>query len=112
MSKLRIGDEQHFRWLRIIVACILLLNVADAVLTLHWIDTGRAREGNVLLAGLAHDHPRIFVAVKLTLVGLGTLLLWRLHRHRLAVIALFVAFMAYYGLLIYHLQRLTPGPQG
>jgi hypothetical protein len=107
---MRIGNEQQFRWLRIIVAGILLLNVADAVLTVHWIDTGRAREGNVLLAGLAHHHPLVFVAAKLTLVSLGVLLLWRLRGHRLAVVALFVAFMAYYWLLIYHLQWLTPGP--
>jgi len=110
MSKMRIGNEQHFRSLRIIVAGVLILNVADAVLTLRWIDTGRAREGNVLLAGLAHHHPLVFVAVKLTLIGLGALLLWRLRRHRLAVLPLFVAFMAYYWLLIYHLQWLRPGP--
>jgi formate hydrogenlyase subunit 3/multisubunit Na+/H+ antiporter MnhD subunit len=42
--------------------------------------------------------------VKLGLVGLGSWLLWS-HRERpAAVIAIFVAFFAYYLVLLYHLQ--------
>jgi len=99
---LAIGTPQHFRWLEGIVRAVLVLNVADAVFTLLWIRGGLASEANPLLRELAHGHPVLFVAAKLALVGLGSWLLWRERRRPLAVIAIFVAFGVYYGLLLAH----------
>ena len=102
-----IGTPEHFRWLEGIVRALLVLNLADAVFTLLWIRGRLAAEANPLLRDLAHLHPTAFVATKLGLVGAGSLLLWR-ERHRpLAVIAIFLAFLVYYGLLLAHLGFLS-----
>ena len=82
---------------------MLALNLADAVFTLLWIHGGLATEANPLLRDLAHGSPGFFVAAKLLLVLLGSWLLWRERRRPLAVVAIFVAFLAYYALLLAHL---------
>jgi hypothetical protein len=105
--RLAIGTPQHFRWLQGVVRAVLALNVADAVFTLLWIRGGLASEANPVLRELAHGHPFLFVAVKLALVGLASLLLWRQRHRPLAVIAIFVAFLVYYGLLLAHLGFLS-----
>jgi hypothetical protein len=101
-----IGTQQHFRWLEGIVKGTLVLNLLDALFTLVWVWAGLAREANPLLDELVHGHPIAFVAAKLGLVGLGSLLLWRLRHRPLAVVAIFVAFLAYYGLLLIHVDYL------
>ena len=104
----QVGSAQHFRWLRWIIAAVLVLNMLDAILTLLWVESGRAREANLLLAPLIDQDPLLFVAVKFALVLLGALLLWRLRTHPLAVVSIFVAFLAYYWLLLYHLRLFSP----
>jgi len=37
---------------------------------------------------------------------LGSVLLWRLRTRRLAVIAIFIGFLAYYWVIVYHLGSL------
>lgn len=101
-SAARIGTPQQFRWLLGIVKVILVLNLLDAVFTLAWVWLGLAREANPLLRELVHEHPVAFVGVKTGLVGLASLLLWRLRHRPLAVVAIFVAFLAYYALLLAH----------
>lgn len=102
-----IGTPQHFRWLQGIVWVVLALNLADALFTVLWIQRGLASEANPLLAELAHGHPLAFIAAKLTVVTLGSLLLW-LHRQRpLAVIFIFVAFGVYYAVLLAHIGFLS-----
>ena len=103
-----VGSAQHFQWLEWVVRATLVLNLLDAVLTIFWISSHQAVEANPLLAELAHRHPLGFVLVKTSLVSLGTLLLWRLRKRPLAVIAIFAAFLAYYFLLMYHLEALNP----
>ena len=66
-----------------------------------------ATEANPLMAPLVHDHPLLFVLAKSAIVLLGSALLWRLRTRRLAVIAIFVAFLAYYWLILYHLHSLN-----
>jgi CHASE2 domain-containing sensor protein len=44
--------------------------------------------------------------VKLLLVSLGSLLLWRHRKRAGAVVAIFVAFMVYYLIVLYHLQAM------
>lgn len=103
----QIGTREHYRWLEGIVKGTLVLNLLDAIFTLLWVASGLAREANPLLHHLVHDYPLAFVASKLALVGLGSLLLWRLRERPLAVVAMFVAFLAYYTLLLIHVDYLA-----
>jgi len=103
-GRLPIGTPRQMRWLDGLVAAILLLNLGDALFTLHWISTGQAIEANPLLHVLAHDHPFLFLLAKMMLVGLGSTLLLRFRHRALAVCALFVGFLAYYWVFLYHLQ--------
>ena len=56
---------------------------------------------------LAENDPGLFLTVKFLLVGLGTLLLWRFRKERSAVIGIFGGFLAYYMVLLYHLQSMN-----
>lgn len=100
----RIGTLEHFRWLEQIVRWTLILNLLDAVMTLYWIWSGQAIEGNPLMAPVIAAHPVLFVVVKSALVGAGSLLLWTFRKRRLAVVGMFMSFMLYYCVLLYHLS--------
>lgn len=89
--------------LRLVVVALLLLNLLDAVFTLVWVEAGIAKEANLLLEGILSQSAMGFMLVKLTLVSLGVLLLWRHREHKLAVAGLAVACFAYNSLLVYHL---------
>ncbi len=99
-----IGTAQHFRWLSAIVKWVLVLNLIDAILTLFWVRAGFAREANTLIDELVNEHALVFVLVKLSLVGMGSLLLWRQRHSWLAVVSIFTAFVTYYLVLLYHLE--------
>jgi hypothetical protein len=108
---MNVGSEDHFGWLDGLIRALLVLNLLDAVFTLFWVHAGLAREANPLLRELVVHHPVAFVAAKLALVTLGSLLLWWRRHRPLAAIAVFVAFLAYYGLLLMHvgfLGKLLP----
>lgn len=100
-----VGHPEHFRWLEGIVRMVLFLNLADALLTIIWIRAGLAHEANPLLASVIAYSPVLFVTVKTSLVSLGSLLLWRLRYRPLSVIAIFIVFLAYYFLLLFHLNH-------
>ena len=96
---------QHRR-IRYRTRALLVLNVIDAVMTVLWVADRKASESNPLMFDLPEQHPVLFVLVKTSLVSGGTFLLWR-HRDRpLAVVAIFVSFLAYYFLLAWHLEAL------
>ena len=102
--RLEVGTPEHFRWLGWVVRSVLVMNVIDASLTLYWVRAGWAHEANTLIEQLVEEHALLFVTVKLALVSAGSWLLWE-HRHRpAAVIAIFVAFVVYYLVLLHHLQ--------
>lgn len=103
----RIGLPHHFEWLKGVIVTILVLNVLDGVLTAYWIATDAASEANPLMDYLFDLHPVLFMAFKLCLVILGTLLLWRLRKNRAAVVSIFGLFFLYYVLLLYHLQHMN-----
>lgn len=102
-----VGRPQHFRWLRGIVAAILVLNAIDAALTIVWVSSGEAREANPIMRGYFAHGAVPFAAVKLVLVSLGTFLLWRHRRRPLAVVGIFVALLTYYYVLLYHLSAMN-----
>ena len=99
-----VGTAQHYRWLLGIVKWVLVLNLLDAILTLLWVRAGLAREANTLIDELVNEHAVLFVLVKLSLVGMGSLLLWRWRHAPLAVVSIFAAFVAYYLVLLYHVE--------
>ncbi len=99
-----VGTDRHFRWLYGIAKWILLLNLLDAVFTLIWVEHFGAGEKNIMMSDLVHSSALMFMLVKLTLVSLGTLFLWRYRSNSLAVISLFFAFFSYFLVLLYHLQ--------
>jgi hypothetical protein len=59
------------------------------------------------MRGLAHNDMVMFMLVKLAVVSLGTLFLWRNRNHPLAIVAIFLGFSAYYLVILYHIQYLT-----
>lgn len=103
----KIGTDDHFRWLKGIIATIFLLNVLDGLLTVYWIFTGQAVEANPLMDNVLHISPGLFMAIKLGLVALGSILLWRLRSSPVAVMSIFGLFIIYYLLLLYHLQHMN-----
>ena len=103
-ARLVVGTPRHFRWLHGIVNALLLLNLLDALFTLVWVRAGLAVEANALLRDLVQEHALAFVAVKLGLVSLGSLVLWTRREHPAAVVAIFAAFLAYYWVLLHHLR--------
>jgi formate hydrogenlyase subunit 3/multisubunit Na+/H+ antiporter MnhD subunit len=103
-SRASLGTPEHFRWLHGIVKTVLVLNLLDAMFTLLWVRAGLAREANPMIDELVDGHALAFFAVKLGLVGMGSWLLWRRRDQPAAVVAIFVAFLAYYLVLLYHLQ--------
>ena len=102
-----LGTGQHFRWLHGIAEWVLVLNLLDGVFTLVWVEFFGAGEKNIMMRDLVHTSAVMFMVVKLTLVSLGTLFLWRYRSNSLAVIALFFSFFIYYLVLLFHIQYLA-----
>lgn len=103
-GRLAIGTHRHFQWLNGIAKSILVLNLLDAVFTVIWVEFSQAQEMNFMMRDLVHTNALSFMLVKLTLVSLGTLFLWRYRSNALAVISLFLAFFSYYWVLLIHLE--------
>ncbi len=97
-------SAQHSTWLEGVVKAVVVLNLLDLLFTLVWVGSGHAEEANLLLDHLVRDHPLAFVVAKVSLVSFGSYLLWTYRSRPLAVIAIFVAFVAYYFVLLHHLH--------
>jgi len=96
-------DDGRGGWLRTAVLLVLVLNLADAVFTMLWVETGIATEANVLLRDLIERSAVSFAAAKIGLVSLGVLLLWRQRQRPLASFGIALCCIAYNGLFAYHL---------
>lgn len=103
-SRTHLGSPQHYRWLHWIVCTVLVLNLIDAVLTLFWVWAGVAIEANDLMAQWVIRAPVVFVAIKLSLVSLGTWVLWQRRDRAFAVVGIFAVFLVYYWILAVHLD--------
>ena len=91
--------------LRIAAGIILVLNLLDASFTLVWTTSGLATEANPLMDHVISRSPLQFMLVKVTLVSLGVLLLWRLRWQRMAKLAIVGSALAYGVLAVYHLSE-------
>jgi len=99
-----VGTPEQFRWLYGLLQVVVILNVLDAVMTLFWVGTGLAQEGNAFLEMVVTEHPLAFMFAKTALVSCGGWLLWQRRFHPLAVIGLVAAFTVYYSLFLHHLR--------
>ncbi len=106
---MQVGNARQFGWLRGIVALVLILNLLDAVLTIYWLTAGRAEEANPVMAWFLGYGEVPFVVAKIAVVSLASYGLWRWRRQPIAVVGVFVVFLAYYFLLLYHLRALNLG---
>lgn len=101
---MEVGTERQIRFLGTMIVAVFVLNALDAVFTVYWIVGVETWETNPIMDHLLQIHPIIFVAVKLLLVALGSYLLWRHRRQRVAVVGIFALFIVYYWLLVWHLR--------
>ena len=99
-----VAEAHHSRWLEGILAALFVMNLLDAIFTLAWVRLGLAEEANELLRVLVERHAIGFVVVKISLVSLGSLVLWRRRESASAVIAIFASAFVYYAILLYHLR--------
>jgi len=92
------------RHVELAAGALIVLNLLDAIFTLVWIKSGVASEGNPIMSqAMAHGAVG-FMAIKLALVSLAVLLLWRLRHRRAAATALVASAIAYSSILLLHLS--------
>ena len=89
---------------------ILILNVADAFLTVALI-SGGAIEVNPVMAVLVSGSVAMFVTLKMAVTGTSVVLMVFLARYRFMRLVrvdfvLYVIFVAYAALIVYELQML------
>ncbi len=104
-QRLPVGTAEQIQWLGGIVRAIVIFNLCDAIFTLWWVQAGVAEEANALMRQLVNEGALLFVLAKIALVSLGALFLWRRRTHGLAVVAIFMSFLVYYLVLLYHIQH-------
>ena len=81
-----------------------ILNVLDTFLTIHWVSSNIAEEANPLMDYLIVISPWLFMTVKITLVALGTWLLFRYRESRVSWLALTHCLLVYLWLMSLHCQ--------
>ena len=102
--------DWHAAHLLAVALGILILNVADAFLTLALI-SGGAVEVNPVMAVLVSGSVAVFVALKMAVTGMSVVLMVFLARYRFmrlvrVDVVLYVIFVAYAALILYELQML------
>jgi hypothetical protein len=90
--------------LSVVAAAVVVLNLADALFTLVYVQAGLADESNPFMETALGHGPVGFMIVKLALVSLGVTLLFRLRARPVATAGLVGTALAYSGLFLYHLS--------
>lgn len=93
-------------WLITITGMIIVLNLYDAIMTMLVVESGLAIEANPLMALPLEHGPGFFMAAKISLVSLGTFILWRLRYKGWAVASLITVFLVYLLVAFYHIQSI------
>jgi len=83
------------------LALVWLLNYADAIFTIAWVQMGVAEEANPLMAEVI-DRPALFLLTKLSMVTLGCILLWRFRAAPLSRYMVVLALICYTIILVIH----------
>ncbi len=82
---------------------LFALNLLDALLTLVWVRSGVATEGNQLMASLLDIGDGTFLGVKIAIGALAAIVLFRWGSRPLARYGLAVSLAVYIGLMGIHL---------
>lgn len=80
------------------------MNVVDAVMTIAWISVGSASEANPIMEKLLNWGTIPFFIGKMAIVVGGSLVLWKYRKRPMAVVGIFLLFLVYYFLILYHLN--------
>jgi uncharacterized membrane protein len=100
------GEMVRFIWLGFVLGSIFVLNTLDGILTIFWVETGRAEEANPLMEHVLSASPGLFMILKLSLVALGLTLLWRLRKNRFSFFSSHLILACYSGIIFYHFYGL------
>lgn len=84
----------------ILLGIIVLLNIADCWLTLYWIDQEAAVEANPLMAAIVHI-PWLFCTVKMSMILLGSAILYFYREKRLTIISIILTII-FYTFIVMH----------
>lgn len=84
------------------IILLFALNLLDALLTIVWVRSGVATEGNQLMAALLDIGNGPFLAVKIAMGAVAAVVLLRWSRRPLARYGLAVALAVYLGLMGIH----------
>lgn len=82
---------------------LFALNLLDALLTIIWVRSGIATEGNQLMAALLDIGNGPFLGVKIGIGAFAAVVLWRWGNRPLARYGLVMALAVYLGLMGIHL---------
>lgn len=82
---------------------LFALNLLDALLTIVWVRSGVATEGNQLMASLLDIGNGPFLGVKIAIGTVTAIVLFKWGNRRLARYGLAVALAVYLGLMGIHL---------
>lgn len=82
---------------------LFALNLLDALLTIVWVRSGVATEGNQLMASLLDIGNGPFLGVKIAIGAVAALVLFRWSHKPLARYGLAVSLAVYLGLMAIHL---------
>ena len=96
--------QRSRRFIELAAAALIVLNLLDAIFTLLWVESGIASEGNPIMDRAMTHGPVGFMVIKLALVSLCVLLLWRLRHRRAAAISLVTCAIAYSAVMLVHLS--------
>lgn len=86
---------------------MVLLNIADALLTLFEIHNGLAVEGNPLMGAIIEFSPTLFILVKVFGVSACAYLLWRFRERPLAMVGGVGTALVYVAVCLWHIWGLT-----
>lgn len=82
---------------------LFVLNLLDALLTIVWVRSGVAEEGNQLMASLLDIGNGPFLAVKIGIGVITAAVLLRARHNMLAKYGLAIALAVYLGLMVVHI---------
>jgi hypothetical protein len=91
--------------MQVVAPAVLLfgLNLLDALLTIIWVRSGVATEGNQLMAALLDIGDGTFLSVKVAVGLAAAIVLYKWSDRRLARYGLVISLAVYLGLMVVHL---------
>ena len=97
---LTVLDNINISYLLLVV---FVANIADAFLTLSWIDMGIATEANPIMALLIDMGAEWFLIGKIGSVSAACVILYHLRSNRSAKFVALLSCALYFGIIVFHL---------